>query len=97
MPLAVPLGLLSGEDLGLSPFGAGEPDHLLRFTEWLRERHGRSTIGWYDVIEQMDGSERNLRTFFREFAAYLEASGIDLDAIEPVLPRSSGYTGQRSL
>lgn len=49
------------------------------------------------MIEQMDGSERNLRTFFREFAAYLEASGIDLDAIEPVLPRSSGYTGQRSL
>ncbi len=78
-------------DLGLSPFGLGEPDHLLGFTEWLRERkgHANSTIGWYDMIEQLDASARNLSTFFREFQEYLTSNGIDPDAIEPHAPIST--------
>jgi hypothetical protein len=76
-------------DLGLSPFGTGEPDHLRGFSEWLRERHGhgRSTIGWYDVIGQIDPSDRNLGTFYREFEAYLRADGRELNDVEPRLPR----------
>ena len=75
-------------ELGLSPFGSGEPDHLQGFTTWLRERHGhgRSTISWYDVIEELDDSDRNLSTFYREFGAYLHSIGIDLDDIEPHPP-----------
>lgn len=76
-------------DLGLSAFGAGEPDHLQGFTEWLRERHGhgRSTAGWYTMIEQLDSSERNISTFFREFETYLLAKGLNLDSVEPRLPK----------
>lgn len=75
-------------NLGLSPFGTGEPDYLQGFTMWLRERHGhgRSTIGWYDAIEELDGSDRNVSTFFGEFEAYLRSIGIDFDAIEPRPP-----------
>lgn len=77
-------------DLGLSPFGLGEPDHLREFTAWLRERHGHvhSTIGWYDVIGLLDPSERNIRTFFIEFDAYLFANGLDFGDVEPRQPES---------
>lgn len=75
-------------DLGLSPFGLGEPDHLRGFTEWLRARHGHglSTIGWYDLIGLLDPSERNLGTFFRELDVYLRANGLDLADVEPRPP-----------
>ena len=73
-------------DLGFTAFGTGEPDHLQGFSEWLRERHGhgRSTIGWYDIIVQIDPTARNLGTFYREFAEYLRSVGIDLDAVQPL-------------
>ena len=78
-------------DVGLSAFGDGEPDHLKDFTMWLRERHrhGRSTMGWYDAIELLDDTDRNLSTFFREFEIYLQSNGIDLNSIDPRPPSSS--------
>lgn len=77
-------------DLGLPIYGRGEPDHLTRFREWLAERHGYggTTMGWYDMIEDLDPSERNLKTFFREFEAYLRDAGIDFASVKARVPTS---------
>lgn len=75
-------------DLGLPVFGRDEPDHLARFRDWLARRHdhGRTTMGWCDMIEQLDPSDRNLGTFFREFEMYLGHQGIELGAVAGRLP-----------
>ena len=40
----------------------------------------RDNIGWEGVIEQQDGSDRNVRTFFRLFDEFLEVRATRGDA-----------------
>jgi hypothetical protein len=73
-------------DLGLPAFGVGEEDILPKFEIWLEGHSGmHSTLGWKGLIERIDSSDQNIRTFIRLFDQFLReeirlAEGLNLSS-----------------
>lgn len=67
-------------DLGDRSFG----DVLTEFREWLSlEMKETRSLGWTELIELEDASERNVYAFFERFEAFLKTRGQTLDAWKP--------------
>jgi hypothetical protein len=67
------------EDLGIPEFGEGEELVLDDFEKWLAEKQNDSReVAWPTLIEAVDASERNARTFFRLFGEFLASRGLAL-------------------
>jgi len=66
-------------DLGLPRFSERDAHGLLEaFTGSLKKRLANtSNVGWADLIERLDPSDRNVLTFFREFDVFLADTGPD--------------------
>jgi hypothetical protein len=57
------------------------PPPLPLFYKWLTLRTGsRKNLGWARMVEGVDASDRNVRTFFRLFAEFTAARAQDGDA-----------------
>jgi hypothetical protein len=60
------------EDLGVPEFGDGEGLVLREFEKWLSaKRNDTRDVAWPSLIEAVDGTERNVQTFFRLFDEFL--------------------------
>src|SRR5690242_7918976 len=67
------------EDLGVPPFGDAESELLSEFDAWLPRRLGSgSVLIWPGYVEEVDGSDRNVHTFFRLFEEFLTGKGKSL-------------------
>jgi hypothetical protein len=60
------------EDLGLPAFVPGEDTLFKDFESWLSQRSGLSdTRGWWGLIERLDTTSNNIRTFLHLFDEFL--------------------------
>lgn len=84
-------------DLGLPEHGPEEDDILPGFVRFLERRTKQTdTRGWWGLIERIDGSDSNVRTFFRLFDEYARSELGITDGILPGPPKASGTSRKRA-